>query len=171
MRSTLPKVLHPLAGLPLLAHVLNALDAIPATAAIAPLLSTLAAHRPTAVIGFESEEVERVIGAQCFYAIQEEQLGTGHAVLAAREVVDALDPQPEVVLVCYGDTPLISSEVLARLLVEHLQQRAAVTFLSAMTEQPSDFGRVVRDARGRVSEIVEMKRATPEQKLIKEVNS
>lgn len=171
MRSTLPKVLHPLAGLPLLAHVLNALDAIPATAAIAPLLPTLAAHRPTAVIGFESEEVERVIGAQCFYAIQEEQLGTGHAVLAAREVVDALDPQPEIVLVCYGDTPLISSEVLARLLVEHLQQRATVTFLSAMTEQPSDFGRVVRDARGRVSEIVEMKRATPEQKLIKEVNS
>jgi bifunctional UDP-N-acetylglucosamine pyrophosphorylase / glucosamine-1-phosphate N-acetyltransferase len=73
--------------------------------------------------------------------------------------------------VCYGDTPLISSDVLARLLVEHSERRATVTFLTALTETASDFGRVVRDANGQVREIVELKRATKEQKRIREVNS
>jgi bifunctional UDP-N-acetylglucosamine pyrophosphorylase / glucosamine-1-phosphate N-acetyltransferase len=171
MRSTLPKVLHALAGLPLLAHVLNALDGIPTTASFAPLLSTLTSSKPLAVVGFGAEQLERVFGERCNYTLQEPQLGTGHAVMEAKSAVDALEPQPEIVLVCYGDTPLISSDVLARLLVEHVERGATVTFLTAIAEQPSDFGRVVRDADGHAREIVEMKRATPEQKLIKEVNS
>ncbi|MGH2495941.1 MAG: NTP transferase domain-containing protein, partial [Ktedonobacteraceae bacterium] len=171
MRSTLPKVLHPLAGLPLMAHVLNALDEIPHTASFAPLLPTLTSHKPVVVVGFEAEQIERVFGERCYYTLQEPQLGTGHAVMAARQTIDALEPQPEIVLVCYGDTPLISSEVLARLLVEHIERKATVTFLTAITEQPSDFGRIVRDETGQAREIVEMKRATSEQKLIKEVNS
>jgi bifunctional UDP-N-acetylglucosamine pyrophosphorylase/glucosamine-1-phosphate N-acetyltransferase len=171
MRSTLPKVLHQLAGLPLMAHVLHALDEIPHTAAFAPLLATLTSTKPLVVVGFGADEVERVFGERCFYAMQEPQLGTGHAMMAARHAVDTLEPQPEIVLVCYGDTPLISSEVLARLLVEHVERRATVTFLTAISEQPSDFGRVVRDEGRQAREIVEMKRATDEQKLIKEVNS
>src|SRR5581483_9820244 len=111
MRSTLPKVLHSLAGLPLMAHVLNALDDIPHTTAFAPLCSTLTGHKPLAVVGFGAEQIERVFGERCYYTLQEPQLGTGHAVMAARNVIDALEPQPEIVLVCYGDTPLISSEV------------------------------------------------------------
>ena len=171
MRSTLPKVLHQLAGLPLLAHVLHALDEIPHTTAFAPLLATFNRATPLAVVGFGADEVERVFGEQCYYTLQEPQMGTGHAVMAARNVIDALEPPPEIVLVCYGDTPLISSEVLARLLVEHVERGATVTFLTAIAEQPSDFGRVVRDADGQAREIVEMKRATDEQKRIKEVNS
>jgi bifunctional UDP-N-acetylglucosamine pyrophosphorylase / glucosamine-1-phosphate N-acetyltransferase len=171
MRSTLPKVLHQAAGLPLITYVLNAIEAIPTTSAFASLLTRTSGHRPIVVVGYGAELVEATFGDRCLYAVQEEQLGTGHAVLAAREAVDTLDSLPQTVLVCYGDTPLISSEILARVLVEHLTSQATLTFLTAITEQPSDFGRVVRDAGGRVREIVEVKRATEEQKRIKEINS
>ena len=171
MRSKLPKVLHPLAGLPLLAHVLKAAEAIPSTLATISKDISVSTQKPVVVLGHEAEQVEAAFGEQCLYAIQKEQLGTGHAVLAAQATVDALYPLPQTVLVCYGDTPLVSSTMLANVLHEHLAQRATITFLTAITEQPSDFGRVVRDSQGRVREIVEMKRATPEQKRIQEVNS
>ncbi len=171
MRSALPKVLHPLAGVPLLAHVLKAVDAIPSTSSFVTLATTTTTHRPIVVLGHDAQQIEARFGERCYYALQEEQLGTGHAVLAARDVVDALDPLPQTVLVCYGDTPLISGEALARVLVEHLTQQATVTFLTSVTDQPSDFGRVVRDDEGQVCEIVEMKRATEEQKRISEINS
>ncbi|MBA2286595.1 MAG: bifunctional UDP-N-acetylglucosamine diphosphorylase/glucosamine-1-phosphate N-acetyltransferase GlmU [Ktedonobacteraceae bacterium] len=171
MRSTLPKVLHPLAGAPLIAHVLNAIDAIPSASTFAPLVLSATTYRPIVVVGEEAAQIETALGERCSYAIQHEQLGTADALLAARVAVDALSPPPQTVLVCYGDTPLITGEVLASILAEHLAQRATVTFLTACTEQPSDFGRVVRGRDGRVLEIVEMKRATEEQKRIKEINS
>ena len=171
MRSTLPKVLHQVAGLPLLTHVLNAIEAINSTSAFAPILTSITSHRPIVVLGYEAEQVEAIFGERCHYALQEEQLGTGDALLAARKVVDTLNPVPQTILVCYGDTPLISSEILARVLVEHITSRATLTFLTAIAEQDSDFGRVVRNADGRVLEIVEVKRATEEQKRIKQVNS
>ena len=171
MRSKLPKVLHPLAGLPLLAHVLNAVNAIPSMFPSISQDRAVSTQKPVVVLGHEAEQIEAAFGEQCLYAIQEEQLGTGHAVLAAQATVDALYPLPQTVLVCYGDTPLVSSNMLASVLHTHLTQQATITFLTAITEQPSDFGRVVRDSQGRVREIVEMKRATPEQKRIKEVNS
>ena len=171
MRSSLPKVLHQVAGLPLLAHVLNAIDSIPSTADFAPLFSTNTSHRPIVVLGHEAKQVENQFGTRCHYALQEEQLGTGHAVLAAEHTVQELNPAPQTILVCYGDTPLISGEILARVLFEHITNQATLTFLTAITEHPSDFGRVVRDTHGNVLEIVEMKRATEEQKRIHEVNS
>jgi len=171
MRSTLPKVLHQLAGAPLLAHVLKSVEAIPSTSSFKAFDEPVSAHRPIVVLGHEAKQVEAAFGERCLYAIQQEQLGTGDAVLAAQSVVDELDPLPQTVLVCYGDTPLVRSEILARVLVEHLTQRATVTFLTACTNQPSDFGRVVRDANGRVVEIVEVKRATEEQKRLNEINS
>jgi bifunctional UDP-N-acetylglucosamine pyrophosphorylase/glucosamine-1-phosphate N-acetyltransferase len=171
MRSTVPKVLHPLAGLPLLAHVLNSLDAIPSTPAFESLQSTTKSHQPIIVVGFGAAQIEQAFGERCAYALQAEQLGTGDAVLAARDAVDALDPLPQTVLVCYSDTPLISSDTLARVLAEHLARQATLTFLTAIAGLPSDFGRVVRHADGRAREIVEMKRASDEQKRIKEVNS
>jgi bifunctional UDP-N-acetylglucosamine pyrophosphorylase / glucosamine-1-phosphate N-acetyltransferase len=170
MRSTLPKVLHQVAGLPLLAHVLNAIDSIPSTAAFAPLNSTITTHRPIVVLGHEAEQVEDIIG-RCHYALQQEQLGTAHAVLAAENTAQELNPAPQTILVCYGDTPLISGQILARVLIEQLTSQATLTFLTAITENPSDFGRVVRDTDGSVREIVEMKRATEEQRRINEVNS
>jgi bifunctional UDP-N-acetylglucosamine pyrophosphorylase / glucosamine-1-phosphate N-acetyltransferase len=171
MRSTLPKVLHPLVGVPLLAHVLNAVEAIPSTVAFASLTEMTPAHRPIVVLGHEASQVEDAFGERCLYAIQEEQWGTGHAVLAVQSVVEKLDPLPEIVLICYGDTPLVRSEILGRVLVEHVTSKAIITFLTAQATLPSDFGRVVRNAEGRVEEIVEVKRATEEQKLIDEVNS
>ncbi|HLG79241.1 MAG TPA: bifunctional UDP-N-acetylglucosamine diphosphorylase/glucosamine-1-phosphate N-acetyltransferase GlmU, partial [Ktedonobacteraceae bacterium] len=171
MRSTLPKMLHPLAGVPLLAHVLQSVEAIPSTSTFEPLAEAVSTYRPVVVLGHEAEQVAQAFGERCLYAIQSEQLGTGHAVLAARATVDALMPLPETILVCYGDTPLVRSDVLAQVLAEHLARQATVTFLTARTEKPSDYGRVVRDARGHVRGIVEVKRATPEQLAIDEVNS
>ena len=171
MRSALPKVLHPLVGVPLLEHVLNAVDAIPsALANISPTIE-VSTHRPIVVLGHESEQIEATFGTHCSYAIQEEQLGTGHAVLSAQSAVDALEPQPQTVLICYGDTPLITGEMLARVVAEHVRQRATLTFLTARANLPSDYGRIVRDGQGRVLEIVEVKRATEAQLLIDEVNS
>lgn len=171
MRSTLNKVLHPLVGQPLLAHVLDAIEAIPTTSAFSSLATPVSTYRPVVVLGHEAQQVQSAMGDRCLYALQQEPLGTGHAVLASQPVVDTLEPLPQTVLVCYGDTPLVSSEMLAQVLIEHLARRAMVTFLTARTEQPSDFGRIVRDSHGRVREIVEVKRATAEQKRISEVNS
>jgi bifunctional UDP-N-acetylglucosamine pyrophosphorylase / glucosamine-1-phosphate N-acetyltransferase len=171
MRSMLPKMLHPLAGLPLLAHVLNAVEAISAAPAFVELAPTLSPHHPIAVVGYGADLIKATFGERCLYAIQQEQLGTGHAVLAAREAVASLDPAPQTVLVCYGDTPLIRSDVLALLVAEHYHQRATISLLTAQADATSDFGRVVRDAQGHVREIVEMKRANGEQKRITEVNA
>lgn len=167
----LPKALHLLAGTPLLAHVLQAVEAIPSTPSFAELPLTLTPHLPVVVVGHGSEEVQAVFGTRCLYAIQEEQLGTGHALLAARNTVDALKPAPRTMMVCYGDTPLMRSEALARLLVEHQRRHATITLLTVQSDPRSDFGRVVRDAQGHICEIVEVKRATDEQKRITEVNA
>ena len=171
MRSKLSKLLHPLAGMPLLGHVLKAIEGIASYSPLASFDASISTHRPIVVIGHESAQIEAAFGERCLYAFQQEQLGTGHAVLTAQPVVDALSPLPEIVLVCYGDTPLMSSEILANVLVEHLAQRAVLTFLTTYTELPFDYGRVVRDSSGRVREIVEVKRASEEQLRIKEVNS
>ncbi|GAC1654354.1 MAG: bifunctional UDP-N-acetylglucosamine diphosphorylase/glucosamine-1-phosphate N-acetyltransferase GlmU [Ktedonobacteraceae bacterium] len=171
MRSKLPKVLHPLAGLPLLAHVLNAVEAIPTTLSSISQGISVSTHKSIVVLGHEAQQIETAFGERCLYAVQEEQLGTGHAVLAAQSTVDALYPLPQTVLVCYGDTPLVSSKMLATVLHEHITQQATITFLTATAEHSSDFGRIVRDSQGHIREIVEMKRATPEQKRLKEVNS
>ncbi len=171
MRSHLPKVLHQVAGLPLLAHVLNAIDDISGASAFASLRSSVLGHRTVVVVGYGAAHVAAQFGERCSYAIQEEQLGTGHAVLMAQGEVDELQPLPDTVLVCYGDTPLVTGEVLAQLLAEHYARKATVTFLTGQAELPSDYGRVVRDEAGQVREIVEVKRATVEQKQIREVNS
>ena len=171
MRSTLPKVLHTLAGEPLLSHVLNAIETIPSSAVFASFTETTHSYRPIVVLGHEATLVETTFGERCLFAIQEEQLGTGHALLASQHVIESLDPLPQVVLVCYGDTPLVSGEMLAQVIVEHLARQATITFLTAQATLPSDFGRVVRDADGHVLEIAEVKHATKEQKQIDEVNS
>src|SRR5437588_10516078 len=127
MRSTLPKMLHPLAGLPLLVHVLKSVEAIPSTAAFAPLRDTMSSYRPRVVLGHESEQVAAAFGDRCLYAIQPEQVVTGHAVLMAQSVVDALDPLPQTVLVCYGDTHLVGRDVLRSVEADDIKIRAVPT--------------------------------------------
>src|SRR2546423_13536025 len=95
MRSTLAKVLHPLAGVPLFAHVLNAVEAISSSLAFAPYAKLPSSSRPIVVLGYGAGQVETTFGERCLYAIQREQLGTGPALLAARDVVEKLEPLPQ----------------------------------------------------------------------------
>ena len=153
MRSSLPKVLHPLAGQPLLAHVLDAARQI-------------GAARRVVVFGHGGEQVQTALaGHDCLWVEQPEQQGTGHAVIQAMPSMADLDR----VLVLYGDVPLITPETLSRLLAV-----SADTSLGLLTAELSDstgYGRILRDADGRVIRIVEEKDATPAERAIREINT
>jgi len=149
MRSDLPKVLHPLAQQPLLAHVLNS----------ARELKPLRIH---VVTGHGSEKVRDALDDKdIVWVMQEEQLGTGHAVLQAMPGVDA----DSTVLVLYGDVPLLRAGTLQDL-VEH-----APALLTAEFENPFGLGRVLRDSGDQLQGVVEHKDATDEQRAIKEINT
>ena len=152
MRSELPKVLHPLAGRPLLAHVLDAARA-------------LAPRRMFVVHGHGAERVRAAFpDAGVDWVLQAKQLGTGHAVLQALPQV-ASDAD---VLVLYGDVPLVRPATLRRL-VEGA--RGSVGIVVAELDDPSGYGRIVRDAAQRVARIVEQKDATASELAIREVNA
>lgn len=156
MRSSLPKVLHPLCGRPLLGHILAAADML------LPAMS---------VVVLATDTIERVrarFGDHYQYVVQAERLGTGHATLQARPVLrDHCDD----VLVLLGDAPLVRPETM-RAVVELRRARGALaTVLSFLADPPTGYGRVVRDAAGLVSAIVEERDATEEQRAIREVNS
>ena len=163
MKSALPKVLHPMAGRSLLGHVVEA-------------ASGLEPHHLVVVVGHGRDQVQAHLDEVAPWAItvvQEEQRGTGHAVrialddLAAREV--SIDDGPVVVLT--GDTPLLTSRTLVALLMEHDATGAAATVLTARLDDPRGYGRIVRDASGSVTAIVEDKDADDEVRRIDEINS
>ena len=152
MKSALPKVLHPLAGRPLLQHVVDA----------ARSLEPSAVH---VVVGHGAEVVrEAFAGQNLNWVEQKEQLGTGHAVLQAMPAVDPAS----VVLVLYGDVPLIGRDTLEALVQAAAQ---APALLTAKVAEPSGYGRILRDAQGAMLGVVEHKDASPEQLLIDEINS
>ena len=152
MRSRLPKVLHPLAGRPLLAHVL----------AVARMLSP---RRIVVVHGHGAEAVRAAFaGAQVEWVLQAEQLGTGHAV---QQAMPQLSPDAEI-LILYGDVPLVRAETLRRLVEA---ARDAVAVMTAELPQPDGYGRIVRDAAGNVARIVEHRDATAEVLAIREINA
>jgi bifunctional UDP-N-acetylglucosamine pyrophosphorylase / glucosamine-1-phosphate N-acetyltransferase len=153
MMSDLPKVLHPVCGTPMLSHVLAAASAVDAT-------------RTVVVLGHGHDQVEPYLPAGCVVALQEQQLGTGHAVLSAAEQI-----LPGLLLVLAGDTPLITGEVLRALVECHRDSGAAATVLTMDLADPTGYGRVVRDAGGDVSKIVEHRDATDAERQIHEVNS
>jgi bifunctional UDP-N-acetylglucosamine pyrophosphorylase/glucosamine-1-phosphate N-acetyltransferase len=153
MRSGLPKVLHPLAGRPLLAHALDTAQRLEATAI----------H---VVIGHGAEQVRQAFDQTGVrWVIQEHQLGTGHAVAQVLPGV----PDSHNVLVMYGDVPLITPATLENLLGVVAQGGLAV--LTAELDDPSGYGRILRDADGNIHAIVEEKDATAEQRRIREINS
>ncbi len=159
MKSALPKVLHRILGRPLLGHVLAA------SAALDPELTVVVVgHGRDAVTAHltESDPTVRVV-------VQERQLGTGHAVRTALDVVVADADGPVVVLA--GDAPLITSETLLELLAAHDASGSAATVLSARLDDPTGYGRVVRGGGGEVLAIVEQKDADAEQRAIREVSS
>lgn len=153
MRSALPKVLHPLAGKPLLSHVLDT-------------ARTLAPSRLVVVVGHGAEAVQAAVAApDVQFALQEQQLGTGHAV---RQALPLLDPaQPTLVL--YGDVPLTRASTLKRLVEAATDARYGI--LTVTLDDPTGYGRIVRDAAGSVTRIVEQKDASPEQLRIAEINT
>lgn len=149
-----PKVLLPLRGRPMLTYILGA-------------LAEVGIARPVVVVGKDGEKpIGEALGDACRYALQEEQLGSGHAVMCARAAVgDSKD-----ILVMCGDSPLFKAETIRLLMETHVRERAAITLTSAVLENPHGYGRILRDRAGSVMGIVEEKPATDEQKGIKEVN-
>ena len=157
MKSGLIKVLHPVAGLPMIAW--------PVTAA-----RESGSDPIVLVIGHQANAVQGVFrgAADIRCAMQEEQLGTGHAVACALE---SLGGFRGTILILCGDTPLLRSETLKKMLAFHRENQAAITVLTALMDDPYGYGRVVRDASGRVTSIVEQKDADPEEQEIREINS
>jgi bifunctional UDP-N-acetylglucosamine pyrophosphorylase / glucosamine-1-phosphate N-acetyltransferase len=152
MRSGLPKVLHPLAGRPLLAHVLDTARA-------------LKARRTVVVHGHGAEAVRAAFpDAGIAWALQPEQLGTGHAV---QQAMPHLEANGEV-LVLYGDVPLVREATLRRLLEA---AREGLAVLTVELDDPAGYGRVLRDQAGRVARIVEHKDASPSERAVREVNA
>ncbi|MDY0071106.1 MAG: bifunctional UDP-N-acetylglucosamine diphosphorylase/glucosamine-1-phosphate N-acetyltransferase GlmU [Thauera sp.] len=153
MRSQLPKVLQPLAARPMLAHVVDT-------------ARSLAAQRICVVYGHGGDQVRaRFAGEVLDWALQAEQLGTGHAVQQALPLLS----DDQVALVLYGDVPLIAADSLRRLLAAAGDHRLAL--LTVELADPAGYGRIVRDGDGRITAIVEEKDASPAQRSIREVNT
>ena len=162
MRSRTPKVLHRLAGRSLVEH------AVRAAAGLGPVRMAVVVGHGRDAVTEHLTEVEKSIDATVTVAVQEEQNGTGHAVGCALEVLGDL---AGTVLVTYGDTPLLDTITLSALLAEHATTGNAVTVLTAEVPDPHGYGRIVRDADGKVAAIVEQKDATDSQRAITEINS
>ena len=157
MRSGRPKVLHPLAGCPLVEHVLRAAD-------------PLGASSTTLVVGHQAEAVERELAATrggLAFVRQEQQLGTAHAVLQAGPV---LAGRSGTLVVLMGDAPLVSPATTLALAETHERAGAAATVLTATLERPYGYGRILRRG-GQLAAVVEEADATPEQRALREVNS
>jgi len=153
--SHLPKILHPLGERPMLAHILD-------------LATRLADAPPVLVLAPNSEDAIRAwAGEHARYVVQQEPLGTGHAVLQARSL---LEGEANHVLVLYADTPLVQEATLRRLVEQHIARQAAATILTVEGEVSCGLGRIVRDAYGRVHAIVEEVEATPDITALREMN-
>ena len=125
-------------------------------------------HNIVAVVGYMKEEVMDVLGMDVQYAIQDEMLGTGHAVMQAKKYLEGKKGK---VLVLNGDVPLLRPETLNRLLNKSIENKECATLLTAIYDNPTGYGRIVRDEGGNIEAIVEEKDTTEEQKQIKEINA
>ena len=155
MKSKLYKVLHPVCGKAMVDHVLTQLERV-------------GIDQIVTVVGHGADQVKQLLGDRTTYALQAEQLGTGHAVMQAEDVLGQKDG---ITLVTCGDTPLFTAETFKQLFACHEQQGAAATVLTAHTDQPFGYGRIIRDAAGTVAKIVEQKDATPEEAAVQEINT
>lgn len=155
MRSKLPKVLHKVGGKPMLEHVMAAAE-------------TAGADKSIVVVGFESEQVAEFVGTRAEIAVQAEQLGTGHAVMQAADLLK--DFSGTVMIIC-GDTPLLDGCELKEFYLQHQASGAAATVLTAIMDNPAGYGRILRDCEGHVKGIVEEKDANAAQKGICEINT
>ncbi|WP_275942635.1 bifunctional UDP-N-acetylglucosamine diphosphorylase/glucosamine-1-phosphate N-acetyltransferase GlmU [Paenibacillus alba] len=155
MKSKLYKVLHPVVGKPMVGHVVDTLQHIEVT-------------KTLVIVGFGAEAVKGYLGDRAEYALQEQQLGTGHAVLQAKE---ALGQEDGLTIVICGDTPLISEATLRSTIELHQASSAAATILTAKLDEPQGYGRIIRGEDGRVARIVEQKDCSSEEAAVQEINT
>lgn len=155
MRSSQPKMLHRLLDRPMVRYAVGTATQVTGTL-------------PVVVVGHAGEQVRQELGEAAEYVVQEEQLGTGHAVLQAKPL---LEGKSDLVLVTYGDMPLLTGSTLESLVQTQKTNPGPITMLTVVYEDPRGFGRVIRDAAGRVQGVVEEVEATPEQLKIRELNA
>lgn len=156
MHSDCAKVLHPICGKPMLSYSLAAVEGLPC-------------DRILAVIGHQAERIQEVFAAaRVEWVVQSQQLGTAHAVLCA---LPRLTGFTGTVLICCGDTPLLTAETLRTFLERHHETGVDLSVLTMVLGEPGSYGRILRDSRGRVKGIVEAKDARVEQRGIHEVNT
>jgi bifunctional UDP-N-acetylglucosamine pyrophosphorylase/glucosamine-1-phosphate N-acetyltransferase len=161
MNSRRAKVLHCLGGRPLIRHVLDAVRA-------------LSPARLVVVVGHQAREVEAACApvngdgdSALRFVLQSEQRGTGHAVRCAAPALDGFSGD---VLIVYGDTPALRAETLAALVAGHQRARATVSLLTACFQDPTGYGRILRDENGAIARIVEERDATPTERRVREIN-
>ena len=155
MKSDLYKVLHPVCGKPMVAHVIDNIE-------------KLGAERIVSIVGHGAEKVEETLGDKSEYALQKEQLGTAHAVQQAEKILENLEGTT--IVVC-GDTPLIRSETMGALIAHHNESGAKATILTAIADNPTGYGRVIRGESGQVLRNVEQKDASKEEQQVVEINT
>jgi bifunctional UDP-N-acetylglucosamine pyrophosphorylase/glucosamine-1-phosphate N-acetyltransferase len=155
MHSVLPKVLHPLLGQPMLKYSLDAAQRVTGS-------------KPVVIVGFGAEQIARTFGEAAHFAVQEAQLGTAHAVQQAEPF---LRENVDLILVIYGDMPLLTTETLESLVQAQSTHSGPVSILTLEADDPRGFGRIVRNERGLVHFIVEEAQASPDQLAIKELNA
>ncbi|MDF2684691.1 MAG: glmU, partial [Brevibacillus sp.] len=155
MKSKLYKVLHPVCGKPMVQHVVDT-------------MASMQVEDIVVVVGHGADAVRAKLGEGVAYALQEEQLGTAHAV---QQAAPFLQDKEGTTFLLYGDVPLLSAETLSALLTYHEEQQAAATVLTAVLSDPTGYGRIVRDEAGEVLRIVEHKDASSEERAIREINT
>jgi len=156
MKSNKAKVLHEVFYAPMVHHVLQA-------------VSPLRPAKSIVVIGHQRKAVEKSLSDfSVDLVLQEEQLGTGHAVLCAEPAIDKMDG---CVMILCGDTPLIRSETLQEMVDQHKSQKSTLTVMTTILDNPTHYGRIISSDEGTIFSIVEEKDADPEQKKIQEINA
>ncbi|MEW6200998.1 MAG: NTP transferase domain-containing protein [bacterium] len=155
MKSDLPKVLHAVGGRPMVMYPVE-------------LLQRLGAKRIIVVIGRGAQEVAKVLGGGVETVVQNEQRGTGHAVMCAAPLLEGEDVT---LLSLYGDVPLLRHKTLEQLMNSHHTGAYAATLLTALLDDPAPYGRIIRDNNGNLLKIVEARDATPDELKIKEINA
>ena len=154
MKSKSPKVVHKVCGKEMVNHVID-------------ISNKAGVNDVVVILGHGSETVKNVIPEKSIVVMQTEQLGTGHAVKMAKETINDEDT---IVVLC-GDTPLIEKETLEKLFAYHLENEYMATVLTTKVEDPTGYGRVIRDSEGNFEKIVEQKDANEEELAVNEINS
>ncbi|MDQ7838210.1 MAG: NTP transferase domain-containing protein [Thermodesulfobacteriota bacterium] len=156
MKSSRAKVLHEIMDRPMLAYVLDTAERVESSGIYV-------------IVGYQSKAVEAAfVGRSIKFILQHEQLGTGHAVLCAASELSGYSG--DVVILC-GDVPFLRPETVRGLIQQHIAREAALSVLTTIVDDPGHYGRVIKDGKGNILKIAEDKDATPDEKLICEVNT